>query len=215
MNLSSARTSMSLLVALCLCCALAPAQSTSNSGSSSKSGSSGSSGQGSGQESSNNTPFSIETEMFTYKAVEENSQVIACDIARYLFQGEVTDAAPGSHAPCTVSNGSQTTPGIVIVSSDSSLLADFQIWRADMATMSALEARANNVCVAAPEAKGENGQEGTPPPEDPVEGSGKRRRWARKTHPSGPGYRSRSAALQQQPDCQFRRGHRAEPGAPE
>jgi len=102
--------------------------------------------------------------MFTYKAVEENSQVIACDIARYLFQGEVTDAAPGSHAPCTVSNGSQTTPGIVIVSSDSSLLADFQIWRADMATMSALEARANNVCVAAPEAKGENGQEGTPPP---------------------------------------------------
>jgi hypothetical protein len=164
MNLSSARTSMSLLVALCLCCAFAPAQSTSNSGSSSKSGSSGSSGQGSGQESSNNTPFSIETEMFTYKAVEENSQVIACDIARYLFQGEVTDAAPGSRAPCTVSNGSQTTPGIIIVSSDSSLLADFQIWRADMATMSALEARANNVCVAAPEAKGENGQEGTPAP---------------------------------------------------
>jgi hypothetical protein len=96
--------------------------------------------------------------MFTYKAVEENSQVIACDIARYLFQGDVTEAAAGSHVPCLVSNPSQMTPGIVIISSDSSLISDFQLWRADMATMSALESRANDVCVAT-EAKGDNGQE--------------------------------------------------------
>jgi hypothetical protein len=95
--------------------------------------------------------------MFTYKAVEENSQVIACDIARYLFQGEVIDAPPGSHAPCAISNASQSNPGILIISSDSSLMSDFQLWRADMATMSALEARANNVCVSA-EAKNENGE---------------------------------------------------------
>jgi hypothetical protein len=207
---------MSLLVALCLCCALAPAQSTSNSGSSSKSGSSGSSGQGSGQESSNNTPFSIETEMFTYKAVEENSQVIACDIARYLFQGEVTDAAPGSHAPCTVSNGSQTTPGIVIVSSDSSLLADFQIWRADMATMSALEARANNVCVAAPEAKGENGQEGTPaPPKIRSRGLGSAAAGLAKLTPQGQAIGAALQLFSSSQTVSSVRGHRAEPGAPE
>jgi len=94
--------------------------------------------------------------MFTYKAVEENSEVIACDIARYLFQGEVVEAPPGSHAPCAISNAAQSNPGIVIVSSDSSLMSDFQLWRADMATMSALEARAKNVCVA--EAKNENGE---------------------------------------------------------
>jgi hypothetical protein len=96
--------------------------------------------------------------MFTYKAVEENSQVIACDIARYLFQGEVSEAPPGAHAPCAISNPSQSTPGIVIVSSDSTLVSDFQLWRADMATMAALEARADTVCVDAA-AKSENGQE--------------------------------------------------------
>lgn len=152
---------MLLLAALCLSCGLSPAQKPSKPGSSS-SGSSNSSGP-SGPSSSTeeppvNSPFSIETEMFTYKAVEENSQVIACDIARYLFQGDVSEAPQGSHVPCTVSNPSQSTPGIVIVSSDSSLITDFQLWRTDMATMSALEARANDVCVAA-EPRSENGQE--------------------------------------------------------
>jgi hypothetical protein len=96
--------------------------------------------------------------MFTYKAVEENGQIIACDIARYLYQGEVIDAPPGSHAPCAISGGSQSTPGIILVSSDSTLLSDFQLWRTDMATMSSLETRADHVCVA-PEAKPENGQD--------------------------------------------------------
>jgi hypothetical protein len=101
--------------------------------------------------------------MFTYKAVEENGQVIACDIARYLYQGEVATAPPGSHVPCTISNGSAGTPGIILISSDSTLLSDFQLWRADMATMSSLQARADKVCVAPPsENKSENGQENKP-----------------------------------------------------
>jgi hypothetical protein len=158
MNQSALRTTMLLLAALCLSCTLSFAQSSGSSGSSSKSGSSTSSGQSSSTEAAANSPFSIETEMFTYKAVEENSQVIACDIARYLFQGDVAEAPPGSHVPCTVTNPSQTTPGIVLVSSDSSLISDFQLWRADMASMSALEARANDVCIAA-EPKNENGPE--------------------------------------------------------
>jgi len=155
MNVFSARATLLLLAALCLSSVLAPAQTKAKSqksttsatststGAGSSGHSSGGSGGGGGGTASGGTadastgPFSIETEMFTYKAVEENSQVIACDIARYLFQGEVIDAPPGSHAPCAISNASQSNPGILIISSDSSLMSDFQLWRADMATMSA------------------------------------------------------------------------------
>jgi hypothetical protein len=161
MNVFSARATLLLLAALCLSSIPAPAQTKAKSGTSSKSGSSpsstvGSTSAGNAPADAATGPFSIETEMFTYKAVEENSQVIACDIARYLFQGDVIDAPPGSHAPCAISSATQSNPGILIVSSDSSLMSDFQLWRADMATMSALEARANNVCVA--ETKSENGE---------------------------------------------------------
>src|ERR1035438_3479351 len=148
MNVSSARASLLLLAILCLSSVFAPAQSKPKPATSSKSASSsagggsaaGGSAAGGAAADSSTGPFSIETEMFTYKAVEENSEVIACDIARYLFQGEVVEAPPGSHAPCAISNAAQSNPGIVIVSSDSSLMSDFQLWRADMATMSALEA---------------------------------------------------------------------------
>jgi hypothetical protein len=99
--------------------------------------------------------------MFTYKAVEHNSAVIACDTAQYLFHGEVADAPAGSHAPCAI-NGASSRPGIVLVSSGSTLLTDFQNWRADMATMQGLIAHANLACVAAPERAGEQGQQ--PPP---------------------------------------------------
>ncbi len=166
MNRSSVRSTMFLLTALCVCCALSAAQSSSKKPSKSGSSSSpGSTAQANtaGTDQSANGPFSIETEMFTYKAVEENGQIIACDIARYLYQGEVTTAPPGSHAPCAISNSGQTIPGIVLVSSDSTLLADFQLWRSDMASMSALEARADKVCVAPPETKSESGQPGTSP----------------------------------------------------
>lgn len=167
MNRLFARLTICLLGVTCLCCTLSPAQSKKSSKSSSSSSSSSSSGSTGAANTAGDTlsadgPFSIETEMFTYKAVEENGQIIACDIARYLYQGEVTDAPPGSHAPCAISNGSAGTPGIILISSDSTLLSDFQLWRADMATMSSLEARADKVCVAPAETKGDNGQEPKP-----------------------------------------------------
>lgn len=96
--------------------------------------------------------FSIETEMFTYKSVEVNSEVVACDIARYLFQGTLADAPAGSHSPCAIQAGVQATAGIIILSSESPLLTDFQVWRADMATMSSLSAAADRVCINAPAA---------------------------------------------------------------
>jgi hypothetical protein len=175
MNVSSPCARLFLLAVLCISSVIAAAQSkpkaatstkstsSSSSGGSSAGGHSAGGGGAAGGSAAGGTaadtsigPFSIETEMFTYKAVQENSEVIACDIARYLFQGEVVEAPVGSHAPCAISNAAQSTPGILIVSSDSSLMSDFQLWRADMATMSALEARATNVCVA--EAKNENGE---------------------------------------------------------
>jgi len=157
-------------LALCILSSLSlPAQSKSKAGSSSKSGSSssGSSGGGSGSssgggggggggEASGGPPFSIETEMFTYKAVQHNSAAIACDTAQFLFQGQVADAPAGAHAPCSISGASGARPGIILVSSDSTLLSDFQVWRADMATMQSLAARAKQTCVA-PEKAGEPG----------------------------------------------------------
>ncbi|MGA8109022.1 MAG: hypothetical protein WBD46_08560 [Acidobacteriaceae bacterium] len=86
--------------------------------------------------------------MFTYQAVEGNSKVIACDIAQYLYGGSVQSPAPGSHAPCTVENASGTAPGIILISSDTTLLSDFQLWRSDMAMMNSLEQRADQVCIA-------------------------------------------------------------------
>ena len=81
-----------------------------------------------------------------YKALTENSEVLACDVARSLCGSEV-DAAPSyASYPCTIKGAAQTAPGIVIVSSTSSLLADFQLWRADVATMGDLEMRAAEVC---------------------------------------------------------------------
>jgi hypothetical protein len=96
--------------------------------------------------------------MFTYKAVEANSKVIACDIAQYLYGGSLQSAGAGAHAPCAVQNTSGTAPGIILMSSGSTLLPDFQLWRADMAMMNSLEARADQVCVAKQQSA--NGQPG-------------------------------------------------------
>ena len=96
--------------------------------------------------------FSIETEMFTYWAEEENSDVIACDIARYLGRGT---AREGETKPtCAVHPHPGPATGIVIVSSDSTVISNFQIWRSDMATMNDLATRAAKVCTNIPAPKG-------------------------------------------------------------
>ncbi len=127
---------IALAGALCLGCLTALGQK----GSSSSSG-------GSSGDSANGPGFSIETEMFTYKAVQQNREAIACDIARYLYGGAVQDAPPGSHVPCVVNNDGQAPQGIVLISGGSPLVSEFQIWRGDMAAMDSLRARAKAVCV--------------------------------------------------------------------
>ncbi|MGA8159691.1 MAG: hypothetical protein WBD32_03100 [Acidobacteriaceae bacterium] len=143
---------IALAGALCLCCLTAFGQK----------GSGGSSSGDSSGESANAPGFSIETEMFTYRALEQNSAAIACDIARYLYGGAVEDAPKGSHVPCVVNSQGQAAQGIVLISGSSTLVADFQIWRADMAAMDSLRARAAAVCVAGARGKEQGGgQEGS------------------------------------------------------
>jgi hypothetical protein len=139
---------------LFLACSSIAAQSKSRSGAAAKSGSSSTASSPSASSDEDAEPpglgFSIETEMFTYKAVEENSAVVACDVARYLYGGTLENAEKGSGAACVISGKTETTqPGIIIVSSGSTLLTDFQVWRADMATMNDLEMRAAEVCKVA------------------------------------------------------------------
>jgi hypothetical protein len=110
----------------------------------------GSSG-GSADSSEPKLGFSIETEMLTYKSLQANSEAVACDIARHLFGGEI--GPPTENAPCTIRSNSDPGAGIVIVSSETTVFSDFQLWRADMASMIALEARANQFCPATPTVK--------------------------------------------------------------
>jgi hypothetical protein len=166
--MKSWRIVMIAIVALCLSGVAADAQksggskSGSSSGGSSGGGSSsgGGGGGGGGAGGGSNGPgFSIETEMFTYQAVEANAKVIACNIAQYLYGGTVTSPPAGSNVPCTVANTSGTAPGIILVSADTTLLSNFQLWRADMAMMNTLEQRADQVCLVPAPA-----QTSTPPP---------------------------------------------------
>ncbi|HVT96848.1 MAG TPA: hypothetical protein VHE33_05025, partial [Acidobacteriaceae bacterium] len=167
MTTRPARTPVLILTVLSLGCAPFHAQGKSKSGSTATAGSSpGSSSSTSASPAAADRPFSIETEMFTYKAVEHNSAVIACDTAQYLFNGQVSDAPTGSHAPCIIS-GASARPGVVLISSGSTLLSDFQNWRADMSSMQGLVAHANQTCVANPEKAGSPEQPGQPPAQQP------------------------------------------------
>jgi hypothetical protein len=135
-----------LVAAQCICNVSASSQKSGKSSGGTETSSQAQAGQTSDEAPSEAVGFSIETEMFTYKSVEENSAVIACDVARYLYASEVTPAPADAHVPCVVSNPAQTQPGIILVSANSSLLSDLQTWRTDMDVMKDFETRATAVC---------------------------------------------------------------------
>lgn len=85
--------------------------------------------------------FAIESEMLTYSAVERNSAAVACDVARVL-----EGAAGAAGLPCKLPPPAQPLAPVVLVSPSSELLADFQVWRSDMATMQLLHQGARDVC---------------------------------------------------------------------
>jgi hypothetical protein len=89
---------------------------------------------------------SIETEMLTYRALESNSEAIACDIARYLNGVSEASKGPflnerGASSKCNA-KPSATKLVVVILPFDKTQFADLQIWRADMATMDHLQTKA-------------------------------------------------------------------------
>jgi len=81
--------------------------------------------------------FAIESEMFTYSAMDAEGAVVACNIAQNLGAADQKCAPKGA-----MSNSS----GVVIISSDSDAMSDFQLWRADISTMDILTRRANHYC---------------------------------------------------------------------
>jgi len=94
-----------------------------------------------GQSQSSGPGFSIETEMLTYSSMQSESRTIACEMARFR------NLAGQDCKPTTTSPDQPT--GIVILTSDSTLFADFQLWSAEMATIANLESAAAHDCPGA------------------------------------------------------------------
>ena len=81
--------------------------------------------------------FSIETEMFTYSAMDAEGAAVACNIAQNLGAADQKCAAKG---------GMSNSPGVVIIGEGSSAMDEFQLWRGDIATMDILTMRADHYC---------------------------------------------------------------------
>jgi hypothetical protein len=112
--------------------------------------------KGSADTSSGATGFSIESEMLTYRALQSNSEAIACDVAAYVNGTNADFKSHPDGAVCDVKAGSHKAT-VVLLPFASSEFADFQIWRADMATMDRLQTKADQLgctCKAASNSKG-------------------------------------------------------------
>lgn len=91
--------------------------------------------------SAGSSSFSIETEMLTYRALESNSEAIACDVASVLSGAKPDFNHPADGAACAPpANGQDTT--IVLLPFEKSELEDFAEWRATMAELAELQAKA-------------------------------------------------------------------------
>ncbi len=117
--------------------------SSKGSASSSSSGS-GASSQGNAS-TANPEGFAIESEMLTYTAMDSEGTAVACGIAHNV------GAADANCAPQPITG---PPVGVVVVSSGSSALNEFQLWRTDISTMDMLTLRANHYCPQGPEGRG-------------------------------------------------------------
>ena len=92
--------------------------------------------------------FSIESEMLTYRALESNSEAVACDIAAYLNGASVDFANAPPEAVCAMKGGTHNKASVVIAPFDPNALDDFRIWRTEMEVLRELRFRANTYCAA-------------------------------------------------------------------
>ena len=96
--------------------------------------------------------FSIESEMLTYRALESNSDAIACEIA-YLLAGQrltreswkISNDSTGKRCE---NPGSDPGQKVIILPFDSNVVSNFAIWRSDMATIAEMLDRSSKVCSA-------------------------------------------------------------------
>jgi hypothetical protein len=104
---------------------------------------------------SSGTPlgFSIESEMLTYRALESNSEAVACDITGYLNGTSPVFPNPPTVPVCEANAGSHDVR-VVLLPFDKSTFADFQIWRADMAAMETLQIKAKKLGCSADATRG-------------------------------------------------------------
>jgi hypothetical protein len=84
--------------------------------------------------------FSIESEMLTYRALESNSEAVACDVAAFLDKSSVKPS-DSAGTFCDLRGGSKQSK-VILLPFDQSTFANFQIWRGDMATMQRLQDKA-------------------------------------------------------------------------
>jgi hypothetical protein len=84
--------------------------------------------------------FSIESEMLTYRALETNSEAVACDVAAFLYGSSLNPSDPADSF-CDLRGGSKQSK-VILLPFDQSTFANFQIWRGDMATMQRLQDKA-------------------------------------------------------------------------
>jgi len=83
--------------------------------------------------------------MLTYRAMESNSEAVACDVASYLSGATANFTSARGGSICNVKPGAARA-GVVLLPFGTSEFADFQIWRADMATMDRLQRKAEIDC---------------------------------------------------------------------
>ena len=94
--------------------------------------------------------FSIETEMLTYRALESNSQAIACDVAAVISGVKPDFKAPAEGAGCAAPPNLGTTT-IVLLPFEKGELEDFAAWAAAMAELGELQDKAASLgCPNAP-----------------------------------------------------------------
>lgn len=95
--------------------------------------------------------FSIEAEILAYKALESDSEAIACEVAGLLSTSEGTQFKDPAtfKPPCNLSRRyGDHGPGVLIVSSATTVLANYQLWRVNMVIVSELLEQAKGVCQA-------------------------------------------------------------------
>ncbi len=102
--------------------------------------------------SANPEGFAIESEMLTYTAMDSEGTAVACGIAHNVGAAD---------AGCNPQAITGLPVGVVVVSSGSSALNEFQLWRTDISTMDMLTLRADHYCPQGPASRAATTLSGT------------------------------------------------------